>query len=112
MIGLPYGEMTYKFSMQHKIIACIASASLTTIRLERLLSKKKKICVANIVDIDFRIDQQEAKRYLRLCPTVPHVLPFANSEGLAVFKNGFSKPRYLDAPGLDRTFTNTVYRGS
>jgi hypothetical protein len=29
-----------------------------------------------------------------------------------MFKNGFDKPRYLDAPGLDRTFTNTVYRGS
>jgi hypothetical protein len=55
MIGLPYEEMTYKFSMQHKIIACIASASLTTIRLERLLSKK--ICVANIADMDFCINQ-------------------------------------------------------
>ena len=97
--------------MLHKIIACIAPVSLATIWLERLLGKKN-ICVANIVDMDLCIDQQEAKRYLRLCPTVPYVLSFANSEGLAMFKNGFNEPRYLGAPGLDRTFTNTMYRRS
>jgi hypothetical protein len=56
MISLPYVEMTYKFSMIHKIIASIAPVSLTTIRLERLVGKKN-ICVANIVDMDFCIDR-------------------------------------------------------
>ena len=56
MISLPYEEMTYKFSMLHKIIACVAPVSLTTIRLERLLGKKN-ISVANIVDMDFCVDQ-------------------------------------------------------
>jgi hypothetical protein len=42
--------------MLHKIMACIAPVSLATIRLERLLGKKN-ICVANIVDTDFCINQ-------------------------------------------------------
>jgi hypothetical protein len=56
MISLPYEEMTYKFSMLHKIIACIAPVSPVTIPLERLLGKKD-VCIANIIDMDFCIDR-------------------------------------------------------
>jgi len=42
--------------------------------------------------------------------TIPNVLTLKNFETLATFKSGLSQRRNLNASGLNRTLSNTVYQ--